>query len=75
MNEKLKPCPFCGGEAVTVVRVVRSPAPFSDYVRLKVYCSKCKIEKYDDIVDVNFEAAERAKQEVIEEWNRRSDNV
>ena len=54
---KLKPCPFCGGEAKVYRRIFDWET--WDY---KVECSKCHCaatENYD------------TKQEAIEEWNTR----
>ena len=39
MTEKLKPCPFCGGEAETRVSTLRQFAG-SDYTEFRVYCPK-----------------------------------
>jgi Lar family restriction alleviation protein len=67
---ELKPCPFCGGKAFTEVVVVKAMA--IDYIRFMVLCPKCNIKQHRDILSsANFEKAEKAKQEVIEAWNRR----
>ena len=36
MTEKLKVCPFCGGKANTIVKVVRGIS--ADTIRAAVYC-------------------------------------
>ncbi len=70
---ELKPCPFCGDEASTKIEVVHGKAV--DYIIFKIYCYECKIERYVNIQSGNtFESAEKAKQEVIEAWNRRINN-
>lgn len=59
-EEKLKPCPFCGGEAGIYKRVLDWAT--WDY---KIACSKCRCET--DIYGT--------KQEVIEAWNKRVGEV
>lgn len=71
---KLKPCPFCGGEAKTGVSIANQSFD-SDYVEFRVYCSKCHIDKHW-VVDCygTFEDAETAMRRVTEDWNTRGDN-
>lgn len=39
MNDiKLKPCPFCGGKALSRIRIMRNDPV--DYAQLQIYCSK-----------------------------------
>ncbi|MBQ6232824.1 MAG: Lar family restriction alleviation protein [Clostridia bacterium] len=54
---KLKPCPFCGGEAV-----LEDCGPYYGEGRFFVRCSKC------DIVQEHLWAT---KQTAIKAWNRR----
>ena len=77
MNEiKLKPCPFCGGEATTRVVVIRSEiAGCTDDISFVVGCSTCHIGQRWDINDRDsFEDAKTAMQKAIEAWNRRAEN-
>ena len=61
---KLKPCPFCGGEAVIHV---------GDGVC--VICKECECRTIS-LVDVNLQGKPcgGAIYRVIEKWNRRADN-
>lgn len=70
MNEKLKPCPFCGGKANVGV---------DDFNKYLVMC-KCgvmmgiSLEIGVEIINgwtAEFESAELA----IESWNRRAENA
>lgn len=74
MAEKLKPCPFCGGEADAEIVVGKTEV--STGIGFRVCCPKCRIERssFTRCV-ISFEEAEIFKQEVIEAWNRRSDNA
>lgn len=59
---KLKPCPFCGGEAkLTVSNYVACQDDFAE-----VKCAECGIGFHFGI-DVEYSAKDRA----IEVWNRR----
>lgn len=57
--DKLKPCPFCGGEAKTGTTLfgIRSGLIF-------VYCKKCYASSLDY----------KTKEDAIEAWNRRVDD-
>ena len=69
MNEKLKKCPFCGGEVDFWTRTEAE-----DYQALIIDCKDCPanmeewVYKYDKNFAKNFE---KKKAEVIEAWNRR----
>lgn len=64
MNEiKLKPCPFCGGEA----EFGTNP---TGYRTIWVYCSECKAESNRFESNIYSCAAEDA----AEAWNRRTEN-
>lgn len=73
MNEtKLKPCPFCGSEAVTEIN--RDERCFG------IYCSRCPAEikltfcelELGDGSVVSFDETARAMDELVEAWNRRA---
>ena len=73
MAEKLKPCPFCGGAAYSIAKVVRGYA--SDSIRFAVRCSHCMVERHVEIeCSGNFERIESAMNKAVEAWNRRADN-
>ena len=59
MTEKLKPCPFCGGEAFWAADTSWEKITYS------IYCSECGIET------LQF----KTKKAVRSAWNRRIDNV
>ena len=61
MNEQLKPCPFCGGEASMRIR------PYCSVVYAGCLNSDCKIQPTTDWYDTDEEA--------IEAWNRRVNDV
>lgn len=66
---KLKPCPFCGGEAETRVTTARQ------YTEFKVYCPKCHIAKHGVVdCDGTFEDAETAMCKAVKDWNTRDSN-
>ena len=55
MTEKLKPCPFCGGEATWAADTSWGKITYS------IYCSECDIETRQF----------KTKEEVRSAWNRR----
>ena len=58
MTDKLKPCPFCGGEAILeIFRGLKHPS-------YCIYCSKCGIETLPS----------KGKKGIINAWNRRANN-
>ena len=59
---KLKPCPFCGGEATTVFYV--------GYIY--VSCEKCGATSEIVKISEEYSAAEKT---AAEAWNRRADNA
>lgn len=79
MDNKLSPCPFCGGEAKVYTTESRQ-----SYRQAVVKCQTCFAEirrgggGFHDFpeVDDEFEkrklSNERAKERVIEAWNRRA---
>ena len=58
VNKKLKPCPFCGGEAI-----VRSYSVDNDKYSI-VTCIKCDVET----------PMYEFRSDAIKAWNRRADN-
>ena len=61
MNEKLKPCPFCGGEAKLICGGEEKRIGF-DYGCF-VFCTECYIR-----TDIYRKAH---KQTLIKDWNKR----
>lgn len=63
MPEKLKPCPFCGGEA----KLVKISDKMGNLLIMgyKAKCSNCRCSPRPNNYTGN-------KQEAIEEWNRRA---
>lgn len=74
MNDiKLKPCPFCGGKALTRIRIMREDPDISvDYAQLQIYCSKCNIGKAKSIdSDCTLDKLQTVMNELIDSWNTR----
>lgn len=70
---KLKPCPFCGGEAIANISVIHGNVV--DTIGFDVFCPSCKVSQHSGIVaGVSFESLESAMNKAIEAWNRRSPN-
>lgn len=59
----LKPCPFCGGEAVLYV---------DNGVR--VYCRRCGAQSKTRCDNMSYSKPTNATAAVIEAWNRRDGN-
>lgn len=57
---KLKPCPFCGGEAKVDYAI-------NDYNRWGVSCNTCGC-----VVEVGFGDYEDTVEEAVKAWNRRA---
>lgn len=62
---KLKPCPFCGGEAHIFV---------SEYEGVYVICSNCHARTETLTDRPYFTAYVPAVERVVDRWNRRADN-
>ena len=65
---KLKPCPFCGGEAY----FLKPRTMNSSFVSVGVECKMCGANPYGVLV-YKFETDENKKKAVAELWNRRRD--
>ena len=59
MTEKLKPCPFCGGDA----KVLPGSGIFNDQMLWVAICVECKAKSRDFWT----------QDEAIAAWNRRAD--
>ena len=73
MSKELKTCPFCGGEAATVVRVTQMGGN-SDYIDFSVVCVNCKTEKMARLRlegFASFADVEKVMHRVTEMWNTR----
>lgn len=65
--QQLKPCPFCGGKAITKVTIAQQ-----DMIAIKVGCFDCEVWKYIKISSgESIEKFNKAVQKVISKWNRR----
>ena len=72
MNEiiKLKRCPFCGGEPKTMVESKANTA-----IVVSIYCKKCHASLHDSVIDLcDLDTMQRAINNVIGAWNRRTNN-
>ena len=68
--EKLKPCPFCGGEADSRIVYGRRKAMFY-YVR----CSKCLAQTFYFPYKNTERTGVNPAEEAIKAWNRRESDV
>lgn len=73
MSEELKPCPFCGGEAV--IKAVNRNYGLTIWCQ----CQKCgaRTEGYlpnTNNEDATIDSIENCKNRALEKWNRRVDN-
>lgn len=55
-NKKLKPCPFCGGNAVFVEEYFEEP--------ISIQCTECCAE-------MRYDCDECTAESLIDQWNRR----
>lgn len=78
---KLKPCPFCGGEAeIWEDTDTNEVQPLNEETTLSVWCSSCYCRPFWCRIQAlryrrdREEILRNSKQKLIEEWNRRTDN-
>lgn len=64
VNEVLKPCPFCGGEAVRMDFLDNPPFPNMRGTRY-IGCRKCCVVSFTGMTDA----------EAVEAWNKRSERT
>lgn len=81
MPEKLKPCPFCGGEAH--FRTITHDSGHQKVgFTFEIACKECKIS-FPKRYHTEFTLSETGKleayidhrEQAIEDWNRRADNA
>lgn len=72
MSEQLKPCPFCGGDAI-----LNDPGGSSaDCYDITIRCLDCDAEVACMVdQDHNTDGGAEAKAEVIQHWNRRTPDL
>ena len=67
--EKLKVCPFCGGEPSTALRIMLGKVEFT------VFCRKCYISKTmglkPEFNEATFKEVAEGMEEAIQAWNVR----
>lgn len=73
MREELKPCPFCGGEAV--IKAVNKSYGLTIWCQ----CPKCGVRTEGYCHNTNNEDAtidniENCKNRALEQWNRRAND-
>lgn len=61
-ESRLKPCPFCGGDAV-LQQTGRN--------KMRVICRECIIEKEQKVL---YKSLDWLREKLIESWNKRTDN-
>ena len=67
--EKIKPCPFCGGEAASHAYLCCVPS------KLEICCTKCGACRSQYIYDSEFEKIISKMEKMIAEWNRRANDA
>jgi Lar family restriction alleviation protein len=71
MENDLKPCPFCGGEAELFM---------DNYIKYGAYCLKCglyigiELECGTELID-GWKAVCESKETIIQRWNRRTPDI
>jgi len=79
-NEKLKPCPYCGGRKIGLS--VKTTGRFSRRYYFSMYCEECHcygarvltedIENANHLDRKKIESSEKYKALAIEAWNNRA---
>lgn len=64
LDDELKPCPYCGGEAVTSFQTTD---PENKFAFGWIGCQKCRCF-------INYINNAKGLKEAAEAWNRRADN-
>lgn len=64
MSQELKPCPFCGGEAV----IKRRGNEYTKSRSVMIRCPKCRIERVDGAIVNTLDWCEEI---AIKHWNER----
>jgi hypothetical protein len=71
MAEKLKPCPFCGGEATTRTSAVKGLT--QDVIEIKIGCCDCSVWKMRKMRSGNsIEELNQLISVTVSDWNRRA---
>ena len=63
-DQKLKPCPFCGGKADFVFDAMMEPTG--------IYCSRCMMKAMYNIKVKKSDTFGKTMAEMAEKWNRRA---
>ena len=73
--KELKPCPFCGGEPITRIRIAELSGSAAT-IEFTVRC-KCGIEKksFVELYVIDFSTIINVIQTLTDEWNRRAENA
>jgi Lar family restriction alleviation protein len=70
-ENELKPCPFCGGEAV----LYHQSSKYTDYDGDYVHCMHCGCRtKLFECFNGTGKTHEDTEREAVNAWNRRADN-
>ena len=75
MQNKLKPCPFCGGEVVDSIDVDDSVSPYN--LKFTIKCTNCNGGRTTSLrmIDASFDKIVLAIKQTVDGWNRRADNA
>ncbi len=77
MQNKLKPCPFCGGMAMEVEKFSRLTDSFLTEISATIQCVYCGANIKKKWYEKNLQTNEcfLNNETVYDLWNRRSDNA